>query len=161
MKSSNVKLILVYVLVCIISTLSCKSSKMPNNPPFEIIEASYFYWNGGQPGVSGININIRYTSLQKVSFDSIYFRNMKGAIEQHQDNKGRFMIGRINTSKTLDVLSVDSNPEDEASEVENSMNLSSQFGLSNEEALILYTFNDTQSYCKVSGLTEKQPKFYK
>ena len=141
--------------------LSCTAVKQVNNPPFKITEASYFYWNGGQPGVSGININLRYTTSQEVSFDSIYFRDMKGAIELHKDDRGALMIGRINTSKTLDVISVDSNFGSEGATAKKRTMVSQNADLKDDEALILYTFKNEKCYFKVLGLSEKKPKFYK
>ena len=54
---------------------TCKSVHTEvSNHPFAINGASYNYWTGGRPGVSGIKVILNYTSDQKVTFDKIYFQ---------------------------------------------------------------------------------------
>ena len=154
-KRIKLKLALCFMVTILVS--SCHSIKIENRPPFNITEATYYSWTGGQPGVSGINIIMTHTPVQEVVFDSVYFRGMKGVIETYTSEKETYIIGRINTSKSMHSIISDGTSQI----IESVSDQTENYGLKDNEALILYTFKNKKSYFKVSDLVNTQPKYYK
>jgi hypothetical protein len=133
--------------------ISCKSAEFQKNPPFEVLEASYNNWAGGQPGVSGINVRIHYRTSQEVTFDSIYFQSKKGIIDSYNEEGKAFIIGRINNSRPKVVA------PDGAIKQKNPEAII-PFKLDDDEAVLVYTFNNTTYYYKVSKIKKTDDKFF-
>ena len=86
------------ILLFALSFSQCGSLKLENNPPFKVTKATYKNWVGGQPGASGVNVFIKYTSENKIDFDSIYFMNRIVKVELNNVKANKTVIGRFNTS---------------------------------------------------------------
>ncbi|WP_411895128.1 hypothetical protein [Winogradskyella sp. A2] len=144
----------ILVLFCsVMFAISCKSAEFQKNPPFEVIEASYNNWAGGQPGVSGINVRIHYRTAKQVTFDSIYFQSKKGIIDSYNEEGKTFIIGRINNPRTKivapDGVTKQENPE-----------ATIPFKLADDEAVLVYTYNTTTYFYKISKIEKTDDKFF-
>ena len=87
------------IIAVLFSFIQCKTIKLEQNPPFKIEKASYHHWNGGQPGVSGTNIEIKLEKNSNINFDSIFFQNKSTAAEISTTANGMIVIGNFNSSK--------------------------------------------------------------
>ena len=115
-------------------------------PPFEISEATYSYWTGGQPGVSGITILIRYDTDKTIQFDSIYFQSKTGYIENNIHDGKDYLIGRIDTSKPA-TPTINENSDKQPDQ-------RFPFQLLQNEAVISYSYQNKSFYFKISNLKE-------
>ena len=138
MKSISVLVISMMVVI------SCGSIDFQKNPPFKIANTSYHHWTGGQPGISGINILIKYQAESKVVFDSIFFQSKKGYIEYYTKDDQDYLIGRISTSKQVHTTLGDNKEKETKTK--------SSFQLNDDEAVLRYTYQDKTYYYKLSGL---------
>jgi len=142
----NLKIISV---LAIIFTLSqCGSINFERNPPFEINSAAYFSWVGGQPGISGMNVKISYTSDKNIQFDSIYFRKRSAKLEVSNTKDQKMITGHFNTSSQKREFVMELNP---VKEMKNEIpNITSfPFKLNENEAIISYKIKDKKKYFKI------------
>ena len=149
-----------FYLFLILGLTSCKSAKLENNPPFNVSGATYNYWVGGRPGVSGIKIIINYVSNEEVSFDKIYFQNMEGGLESYTKDDKTYLIGRINTGKkdrAAVVMNID--PKKEANNKPPSTG-KIPYELEQNEAMLVYTYKGKKLTYKVSGIKKTKTDFY-
>ena len=149
----------VFILLAL-SFMTCKSIQFDQTPPFQIIEATYNTWIGGQPGVSGINVFINYTSTTTVAFDSIYFRNQGVRLESVSKNGKNSIAGYFSTSSgnsTLDfILHKESKKEAGNSLPEKKI----PFVLKEHEAVISYKDGSNTKYYKITELKKSKTNFY-
>lgn len=140
--------------------ITCKSVHTEvSNHPFAINGASYNYWTGGRPGVSGIKVILNYTSDQKVTFDKIYFQKKEGSLEITKTKGVTLLIGNISTSKlTGPDLILDIDPKEEMNNSVPSIKI--PFELRENEAVITYTYKGISSHYKVIGITQTASEFY-
>lgn len=147
-------------LSILIGFITCKFVHTEaSNHPFTINGASYNYWTGGRPEVSGIKVILNYTSDQKVTFDKIYFQKKEGSLEITKTNGVILLIGNISTSKlTGPDLILDIDPKEEMNNTVPSIKI--PFELKENEAVITYTYKGISSHCKVTGITQTVSEFY-
>lgn len=149
----------VLYLFIVLGFMNCKSVKSNENPPFTISGATYNYWVGGQPGVSGIKVIVNYTSDQEVTFDKIYFQKKEGTIENHLRDGKTFLIGRINTSKPRgEDLVLDIDPKKEMNNKIPEKKI--PFDLKENEAVIVYTYKGESHHYKVTNMKQTKSDFY-
>ena len=149
---------IIYLFV-ILGLTTCKSTKFDSKAPFKISGATYNYWVGGQPGVSGIRVIINYSTSEDISFEKIYFQQKEGIIDIYKREGKTFLIGRINTSKTRKndlILDIDSKKE-----VDNKLPKSKiPFKLTKNEAVISYVYKGKKSYYKIKNIKQTKSDFY-
>ena len=148
-------------LILVLSLTSCKSTKIDdNNAPFKVNGATYNYWVGGQPGVSGIRVIINYTSTEDISFDKIYFQKKEGQMDEYKRDGKTFVIGRISTSKPRGSdLIMDADPK---KEINNKPPQGSNipFDLKENEAMIVYTYKGESYNLKITDIKKTDTDFY-
>ncbi len=137
----------------------CKSAQIENNTPFTINGASYNYWVGGQPGVSGIKIIINYQTNEEVSFDKIYFQKKEGTVELYEKEGKTFVIGRINTGKKRRVIVMDIDPKQEANNQPPTIT-KIPYDLEENEAMLVYTYKGKKRSYKITGIQKTETDFY-
>jgi hypothetical protein len=157
------KTIIMRILVSLFLVLglsSCKSTKTDSNPPFTISGATYNYWVGGQPGVSGIRVIINYTTTEDISFDKIYFQKKEGTIDEYQKDGKTFIIGRINTSKREgNELIMHADPKEEMKN-KPPQGVTFPTGLKENDAMLVYTYKGKTYSFKVTDIKQTESDFY-
>ena len=150
---------LVYLFI-LLGLTTCKSAKIDDNPPFKISGATYNYWTGGQPGVSGIRVIINYITTEEVSFEKIYFQKKEGEIDEYKRDEKTFIIGRINTSKPRDKdLVMDVDPKKEMNN-KPPQGATIPFELKDNEAMIVYRYKGKTYNYKVSNIKQTESDYY-
>ena len=137
----------------------CKTIKFDKTPPFAITKATYVNWVGGQPGVSGIRVEITFKTNPKVTFDSLYYKNKSVKLQRRQNERlltGNFNTSNVNNGKNL-ILHRDVKKEvgNQLPEVK-----SFPFELKGNEAVISYQVNGKTKYYKISELKKGKPILY-
>ena len=147
------------VLTIICSLLQCGSTNLETSPPFEINSAAYFSWIGGQPGISGMNVKIRYTSDKNIQFDSIYFRKKIVKLEVNISKDQKMIIGHFNTSSPNREIVLQLDPmkemKNEIPEIKKF-----PFELNENEAIISYRVNDKIKYFKIKTVKKGKRIFF-
>lgn len=155
----KMKYLFLFVITAMIT--QCKSTQFDTYPPFKIDAATYSSWNGGRPGVSGINVFIEYQSSIQVEFDSIYFKNKATKIQLILKNNNTAIAGYFSTSSKKNqpdlVLHKDSKKE-----LKNNIPSIKQFPfqLKENEAVISYKQGGKTKYFKVIDLKKIKSDFY-
>ena len=146
----------ILVLLISFSFIQCNSLKLENNPTFKITGATYNYWVGGQPGVSGIKVNIGYQSDNKIIFDTIYFKKRAAKIEIRTFKGKTYLIGHFDTSTRKNRIVIDDTalPKPVAKKAE------FPFELKENEAVISYKHGNSIKYFKVLNLKKTKTDFY-
>jgi hypothetical protein len=147
-------------LFVVLGLTSCKSTKTDSNPPFKISGATYNYWTGGQPGISGIRVIINYTTSEEITFDTIYFQKRKGEIDKYKREGKTFIIGRINTStREKNEVIMDADPKKEMNN-KPPQGVTIPFDLKENEAMIVYTYKGKKHNFKVTNIKKTASDFY-
>ncbi|WP_297806568.1 hypothetical protein [uncultured Polaribacter sp.] len=148
------------IIAILISFTQCGSIKLENNPPFTIEKASYHHWIGGQPGISGSNIEIELKENSNIDFDSIFFQNNSTKLEINTVDNKTILIGNFNTSKrSKRNLILDSNAVNELkNEIPKSQNI--PFKLLENEAIITYKTKNKLKYFKIKNIQKAKRKFF-
>ena len=148
-------------LFTIVLITQCKSMQFDTHPPFKVTKATYNNWVGGQPGVKGINVFVRYTAKQNIEFDSMYFHGRITKIEINEKKGVKFIVGRYNTATKKDnediILHSDSKKE-----VGNKIPATNTFPfeLKENEAVISYQEKDKTKYYKIENIKQTKTDFY-
>jgi hypothetical protein len=149
-----------FYLFIILGFTTCKSAKVDGNAPFQVTEATYNYWTGGQPGVSGIRIVVHYKDAKKdISLDKIYFQNKEGEIETYTKDNTTFFVGRINTSKPRgDDLILDIDPKKEMNNKLPKEKI--PFDLKENEAMVIYTYKGESHHFKIKNIKKTKSEYF-
>jgi hypothetical protein len=148
------------ILAIALSFMQCGSVSFDKTPPFNITEATYTNWIGGQPGVSGTKVFITYSLIASVDFDSIYFKNSASKIELHSKGAKMILIGNFSTSNRAEhdlVLHIDSKKERNNKPPETTK---IPFELKENEAVISYKEKGKPRYFKIANLKKEATNFY-
>lgn len=151
------KILSVLTIICSLS--QCGSTNFETSPPFEINSAAYFSWVGGQPGISGMNVKISYTSDKNIQFDSIYFRKKIVKLEVNISKNQKMIIGHFNTSSPNREIVLQLDPmkemKNEIPEIKNF-----PFELNENEAIISYRVSDKIKYFKIKTVKKGKRIFF-
>jgi hypothetical protein len=148
------------IIAVLFSFIQCKTIKLEQNPPFKIEKVSYHHWNGGQPGISGTNIEIKLKENSKIKFDSIFFQNKSTIAEINTTANGMMVIGNFNSSKRQRRnLILDSNV---VKEMKNTLPdiANFPFQLKENEAILTYKIKNKIKYFKIKNIEKAIPKFF-
>ena len=151
------KLLKYLILGLFLPLFSCGSSQFVKNPPFKVNSAYITNWVGGQPGVSGTNVTINYTTSKAIQFDSIYFRNQAEKLQDKSFNNQKIVVGYLSKTKKRDIV-IDINPTKEINNNPPNQNIR-RFDLKENEAVISYKDGLKTKYFKLKDLKkgEQQP----
>lgn len=147
------------ILIAFVTILliQCKSTQFDAKPPFNIIDATYNNWVGGQKGVSGIRLVFNFEAQETVTFQKVYFANKEGSLESANKDGKKVLTGHISTSTTSDIT-IDF---DTKKEVKNKLPESTfPFELKENEAVISYLQNGVTKFYKVKNVTKTKTSFY-
>jgi hypothetical protein len=140
------------LLAILFSFTQCGTSILIKNPTFKVEKAFYNHWVGGQPGVSGMKLEIHLKDASEIIFDSLYFQEKITKVEVSQKEKFTQIIGHYSTSKRQkrDVI-LDA---DATKELENTVpNLGSfPFKLKENEAMLSYKKENKTVYFKIENI---------
>lgn len=133
--------------------ISCGStSKILNNkPPFKVLNATYFKWLGGQPGVNGVKISIKIDN-SAVKLDTVYFKN-SSTLLKFNESLATYAASIVlpNTNKHLQ-LDIDSKKEfgNEVPDISRKI----PFELNKNEAVVSYRYKGKTNYYKILNVVE-------
>lgn len=149
-------------LVILFMTLGlsqCGTVKFDKNPPFKVVSATFNNWVGGQPGISGTKVRVLYESTSNVTFDEIFFKNMKVKPELYVKNNTTYLIGHYSTSDNKE-LTLDL---DTRKEVKNKLPepLKLPFKMKGNEVVLKYTLDGKVKYYKIEAPKQADTDFYK
>ena len=102
------------ILAMLLSFAQCGSGTFVQKTSFKIEKAFYNNWIGGQPGVSGIKLEIHLKNASEIIFDSLYFKNKRTKVEVLQKEEITHLIGHYSTSKRTNndlILAIDPTKE--------------------------------------------------
>ena len=149
--------------IVLLTTLitQCKSTKFDKTPPFTITRATYHYWVGGMPGVSGVNVFIGYQTDKNITFDSIYFANKKVKAQTKLVKGKTYLIGYFNTStiNSKEDLILHRNGKKEFGN-KPPVKEKFPFKLKENEAVISFREKGKTKYYKVKNLQQTKTDFY-
>lgn len=146
------------ILIIAITLIQCGSSKFVDNPPFTVNSAFFTEWVGGQPGVSGTNVVVNYTSSEDIKFDSIYFRNRVEKLQDKGMNDQKTIVGYFTNPVKEDII-IDKNPTKELNNRPPNQK-KNPFDLKENEAVISFKEGDKTKYYKISSLEKKEQQYY-
>lgn len=161
---NKIALFLPLLIICTIS-LSCGSSKNPNNnfvfekkPPFKLENAYFQKWAAGvKEGGSGINVFVNFEEMPSdVVVQNIYFRNHILEAKNSLDNPESFTATWLNEKKD-DSYIMDSNP---LAEAKNTPSNHFPFSLDDDQAVISYWHGGERHYFKIKHLSERHQLNY-
>ncbi|WP_439129498.1 hypothetical protein [Polaribacter sp.] len=151
---------IISILTILLGFSQCISSKFVKNPSFKVEKATYNKWSGGQPGVSGIKLELQLVNALQIEFDSLYFQNKKTKVETRQINNMLQVTGHFSTSirKNKDLI-LDADP---TKELKNSPPLLQNFPfkLKDNEAVLSFKKNNKTHYFKIEEIKETPPSFF-
>jgi hypothetical protein len=144
------------ILAILFSFTQCGSSVLIKNPTFKVEKAFYNNWVGGQPGVSGIKLELHLKDASEIIFDSLYFQEKITKVEVSQKEEFRQIIGYYSTSKRQKrdlILDADATKE-----LENAVpNLAVfPFKLKENEAMLSYKKENKTLYFKIENIKKVQ-----
>lgn len=151
------KILSVLTIICSLS--QCGSTNFEPSPPFEINSAAYFSWVGGQPGISGMNVKITYTSDKNIQFDSIYFRKKIVKLEVNISKDQKMIIGHFNTSSPNREIVLQLDPMKEMKNEIPEIKIF-PFELNENEAIISYRVSDKIKYFKIKTVKKGKRTFF-
>lgn len=139
--------------------LRCGTSKenSQKTPPFKIVKSTYNNWIGGQPGVKGVIVKVAIDN-PNVTLDSIYFRNMKTALEKEKITSEEKYIGHFTYPNTKNEIILHGDPKKEFGNPVPDVSKKNPFELENNEAMVSYIYKGIKNYYKISNLIETTSK---
>ena len=146
----------IIVLLIAFSFIQCNTLKLETHPSFKIKGATYNYWVGGQPGISGIKVNIGYQSANDIVFETMYFQKRIVKIEARTVNNKSYFIGHFDTSTRKDMIVVVENTVQKPVE----KNEVFPFELKENEVVIKYKQKGKTKYFKIKNLKKTKTDFY-
>lgn len=93
----------VAILIAISFILSCKPSEKRTENPFEIIEAHWSTWAGGQPGIGGnrYDVQIAFTQTKEVFVRSLKVDGREIPLSGVEQSHGIILISAIENMQNL------------------------------------------------------------
>ncbi|PQJ76860.1 hypothetical protein [Polaribacter glomeratus] len=152
----TLKILAILITTTLLS--QCGSTKFEENPPFAITSAIYNNWTGGVPGNKGITVNISYTALYPIKFDSIFFLEKTAILESSKTKDKKFIAANFMTSKKTSVTLAKNASE----EINNTVTAIKKFPyeLKQNEAIISYIVKGKTKYFKVKSIKKGKSIFY-
>lgn len=152
---------LFYILIVVFS-ISCKSADAAaeiDEPPFKVVQATYNYWVGGQPGVKGIELKISIDN-PSVQLDSIFFRGHAIVLNKEAEHDSSFFKGSYTSPYSPKDMRMSGNPLEEYGNKAPPINIkASRFELKNDEAIANYQYKGQVRYIKIEKLTKIATKY--
>lgn len=146
------------ILITTILLSKCGSTKFEENPPFTITSAVYNNWTGGVPGNRGTTVNISYTALYPIKFDSIFFLKKTALLESSKTKDKKFITANFRTLEKTDMTLAENSSE----EINNTVLVVEKFryDLKQNEAIISYIVKGKAKYFKVKSIKKGKSIFY-
>jgi hypothetical protein len=138
---------------CCNTTKGITNYNLQGNPPFKVVNSSYQEWVSGQSDVRGAKVYIK-TNTSKIQLDSIYFRNMKAALEF--DDVSQEYIGHFTFPNTKTDIIIHSDSTQEYGNQVPDISQKIPFKLANNEAVLSYIYKNEKYFYKISNL-QKTP----
>jgi hypothetical protein len=155
----NKRTSIVLFLFLSVTFLSCKVSKttdtinLEKNPPFKIVTATYNKWNGGQPGVNGLQIRIQLNKTHVV-LDTVYFRNNRSNLKIDNSTSPSTYVGTFVLPNTQKNYILDADSKKEFGNAVPDISQKIPFQLNANEAVVSFKINNKPSYYKISNIQE-------
>jgi hypothetical protein len=129
------------------------NSNFQTNPPFKVVKATYSKWLGGQPGVNGISINIEIDN-PSIVLDVVYFKNNSTALKLDKSKSTPIYVGTIVLENTNKNYELNADAKKEYGNPVPDISQKIPFQLSENEAVVSYTFKNKTAYYKISNVKE-------
>ena len=151
---------IIFILTILLGFSQCGSNKFVKNPSFKIEKATYNKWSGGQPGVSGVKLELQLVNALQIEFDSLYFQKKITKVETRKINNMLQIIGHFSTSnrKNKDLI-LDANPIKELKNTPPVVH-NFPFDLKENEAILSFKKNNKTHYYKINEVKQTQPSFF-
>lgn len=146
------------LFLLLLNLSSCANYTKESKEPFQITEASYNEWFGGQPGVSGIKVILVYKSKDSINFQNIFFANKSAEIIYKTKEDKKLLLGFIDTSKPSKELILDSNPVKEQNNPIPVQLL--PFKIKDNQAVVSYKINNQTHYFLIKELKKLKTDYY-
>ena len=144
------------VLTFFLFFFNCKTHKIKfeTNPNFIFKEVYFQHFVGGQPGNAGFNVFIILEKPTDIKPDSLYFQERVASVEI-RDNQ---WIARFNTIKRNEI-NLSQNQEPNVIEHVEKMK-KFPFKLLDDQAVLLYNYNNTRYYYKIDNIKSKETIYF-
>lgn len=132
--------------------LQCGSPNFNKRTPFKIQSATYY--NSATDLQENSNIYIRYSSKDKINFDSLYFRKNKIKLQIKTIRGVKYVFGEFQKKIFLRDFTLDANP---INELKNKFPTRETFPfeLEENEAIISYLLKGRTKYFKVKNIKKR------
>ena len=152
---------LFYILI-VVFTVSCKTTDATtaiDEPPFNVLQATYNHWVGGQPGMRGIQLKIIIESTS-VQLDSIFFRDQAIALNKEESSDNLLFTGSYINPYIHKDMKMSSDPLEEYGNKAPPINIyGNRYGLKNDEAIVNYQYKGQVRYFKIEKLKKTETEY--
>lgn len=148
------------IIILSIIAIGCKSQSLETTAPFDIIEKTYFYWDGGNQGTEGTTIRLEgRTQSMNISFSKLFFQNHEYSIVPQFNSEGFIIEGTFSKFRKKEMV-MHRDPAAEYGNEVPKIEKKIPFDLENDEAVLLYSVNGLEGYHKIKGIKQLE-KVYK
>lgn len=153
-KTHSILLILVVFFL-----IQCSNTRLVKNPDFTIVNAVYYTWVGGQPGVGATTIKIYVENASTVNFGSVFFRGKQTKLEVKKEAEKTTLVGFFPNNKKNEGLVLDINTTKELKNEPPSSNNNFPFELLKDEIVISYSYKEKIHYYKTKIIKSDTKQF--
>ena len=149
--------ILIISFISLLTFSQCKSTKvgLQEKTPFTIVNSFYQEWIGGIPNVSGATVQITVDNTEaKATPLYVYFKDSKAKVS----DQGSLWVGNFSNKKEKDI-NMSSDPKEEFGNTPPQIE-KLPFKITQDEAVISYTYKGKINYFKLTHLTKKETISY-
>lgn len=139
--------------------IQCSSTQFVKNPEFNITNATYHSWTGGQPGTGGINVKIEVENASDTNFGAVYFRDKQAKLERNKKNQKIVLIGHFPKKPNTNDIVLDKNPVKELKNTLPTNEDAFPFELEKNEIVISYSYKEKIKYFKTNVSKQESKQF--
>jgi hypothetical protein len=150
---------IIYIIITVF-TVRCKSldsATVVDQHPFNIVEATYNHWVGGQPGVRGIHIKIIIDN-PSIQLDSILFRNQTLALQREKDAEQALFVGNYTRPYIQKEMILSSDRLEEYGNTIPPVNIN-RGGSKDEKVILSYQHNNKVRLFKIEKLKQTDTEY--
>ncbi|MFY9243810.1 MAG: hypothetical protein WAO74_12370 [Polaribacter sp.] len=138
------------IVIILFAFSQCKSLKFDNNPPFIVHSGTYY----PKETAREIEVYVRYSSIDFVEFDSLFFQNRKAKIEIKTIGGNTYAFGSFQPFLKQDII-LDSSSIKELNNPVPSAKIF-PFKLDKNQAVLSYKVRGKTKYFQVKSLKEEK-----
>lgn len=145
-----------FILSIVSFFYQCSGTLFVTNPPFIVDKAFYNKWIGGQPGVSGVNLELHLKNADGIVFDSLFFqhKSTKAVVRELDNNIQLFGYYSTSNRRKKDFI-IDKNRREELKNPA-PMLQKAPFDLNEGEAVLSYRKAGKTLFFKIKNIKKLQ-----